>query len=80
MRLLEALRLLWQGWKRIAKRIGDFQARVLLGLFYFAFLGPFAMGVRLRSDPLAIKKGSQKGWRPRAPIEGEPIDLAKRQF
>jgi hypothetical protein len=77
---MRALRTVWQGWKRLAKRIGDFQARVLLGVFYFALVGPFAIGMRLGSDPLAIKKGSQKGWRELARVEGTSIESAQRQF
>lgn len=77
---MRALRTAWQGWKRLAKRIGDFQARVLLGVFYFVLVGPFAIGVRFGSDPLAIKKGTQKGWRELPRVEGIPIDSAQRQF
>lgn len=78
--MLEALRRIWQVWKRIAKRIGDFQARIFLGIFYFVVFCPFALAVRWSSDPLAIKKESAKGWRPRHSAEGDPVELARRQF
>ncbi len=78
--MLGALQRVWQAWKRIAKHIGDFQARIFLVVFYFVFFCPFALAVRWGSDPLAIKKGSRKGWRPRPFREGDPIELAKRQF
>jgi hypothetical protein len=74
------LRSLWNGWKRVARRIGDFQARVLLTVFYYAILGPFALVLRWRSDPLAIKPGSERGWRPRAELAGPEIERARRQF
>lgn len=75
-----AMRRLWEWWKRVAKKFGDFQARVILLLFYFIVLGPFALGVRWGSAPLAIKLGSPRGWGPR-PEEGRPaMDCAKRQF
>lgn len=32
---LNILHSLWDGWKRVAKRIGDIHARILLTLFYF---------------------------------------------
>ncbi len=46
----------WQGWKRIARAIGNFQARVLLTIFYAVFVFPFGVAVRLFSDPLRIKR------------------------
>jgi hypothetical protein len=35
------LRRLWEGWKRMARRIGDLQARVMLTIFYVVILAPF---------------------------------------
>lgn len=67
-------------WKRIGKRIGDFQARVLLMLFYFLILGPFALAVRWGSDPLAIKARRSPGWHPRGHLEEAPMERATRQF
>jgi hypothetical protein len=32
------LKELWQGWVRVSKKIGDFQARLLLSLFYLVLL------------------------------------------
>jgi len=49
------LRAAWRGWKRIAEKIGHFQARVLWGLMYFVVVAPFAVGLKLFSDPLRIK-------------------------
>ena len=48
----------------MARRIGDFQARILLSLFYFVILGPFALVLR-RRDPLAIAAGRPRGLAPR---------------
>lgn len=70
----------WEWWKRVGKKIGDFQARLILILFYFVILGPFAMGVRWGSDPLRIKAATRRGWRIRADAEGSAIELARRQF
>jgi len=53
---METLKRLWQGWKRIAKKIGNFQSRVLLTIFYFTVVLPFGLAARLFSDPLRIKK------------------------
>lgn len=72
-------RVVWEWWKRAARKIGDFQARLILALFYFVILTPFALGIRLGGDPLAIKRRTPKGWRLR-PDEGDPVERAKRQF
>jgi hypothetical protein len=69
----------WKAWRRLARRIGDAQARVLLTVFYFVVLGPFALALRWRSDPLAIKPGAPAGWRPRREPEEPLLVRAQRQ-
>ena len=53
--MLNSLKKLWEAWKRIAHRIGDFQARVLLTVIYAVLVLPFGLAIRLFSDPLKIK-------------------------
>jgi hypothetical protein len=68
----------WREWTRIARRIGDFQARAILTAFYFVPLAPFALAVKWRGDPMAIKARTPKGWRP---VEDQrPSEAATRQF
>ena len=55
-------RRLWEGWKKIARIIGDFNARVILTIFYFVLLFPFAMLMKIFTDPLEIKKKAHTGW------------------
>ena len=74
------LRNLWEWWKRFGKRIGDIQARVLLTLFYFVILGPFALAIRWWSDPLAIREGAPRGWRSKVEDEATPVKQATKQF
>jgi hypothetical protein len=74
------LRTLWEAWKRGARWIADLQARVLLTVFYYVVLVPFALVLRWRSDPLAIKPGTAKGWRTRSESEATPLEQARRQF
>jgi hypothetical protein len=74
------VRTLWEGWKRVARKIGDFQARLLMTVFYFLILGPLAMMLRWRSDPLALKARSGRGWRDMEAKEGGPMERARRQF
>jgi hypothetical protein len=50
------LKRAWQAWKKIAHKIGNFQARVLLTLFYAVLVFPFGIALRLFSDPLCIKR------------------------
>ncbi len=73
-------RSLWELWKRAAKKIGDFQARVLLTLFYFVVLAPFALAVRWGSDPLALKAGAPRGWHPRGEEASASPDRVTRQY
>ncbi|HKN17303.1 MAG TPA: hypothetical protein VJX47_10190 [Candidatus Sulfotelmatobacter sp.] len=70
--MLKALKSLWEGWKKIAHKIGNFQARVLLTVFYAVLVLPFGLAARLFSDPLRIKK------RPTEWLDhpDEPADMA----
>jgi hypothetical protein len=53
---MKTLKRAWEAWKRIGKKIGNFQARVLLTIFYAVLMFPFGIAARLFSDPLRIKK------------------------
>jgi hypothetical protein len=74
------LRRFWDGWKRFGKRIGDIQARLLLTIFYYVLLAPFALALRRWGDPLGIKPGSAKGWHTKESGDGTPQQQATRQF
>jgi hypothetical protein len=69
---------LWQGWKRVARRIGDFQARVLLTIIYAIFVLPFGLAVRLFADPLRVKS-PPRGWLERSD-EPASMDWAHKQW
>lgn len=64
-------------WKRFAKRMGNFQARLLLGAMYFILVAPFALAGRFSADPLAAP-GSGSRWRARPPAP-PTLDHARRQ-
>ncbi len=68
-----------EAWKNAARWLGGLQARFLLGVFYFVFLGPFALLLRLTDDPLALKPGSPHGWSSRE-AWGDPAKRAGKQF
>lgn len=61
---------IWNGWKVIAHKIGNFQARIILLLFYFIVLAPFALIIK-RSDPMRLRRSSVHGWQLR-PAESSP--------
>ena len=50
------LKTLWRGWLFVAKKIGEVQSRIILTLVYFVVIGPFALMVRLFSDPLCLRR------------------------
>ena len=75
---MSKLKALWQGWQKVAKKIGDFQARLILTLFYFIFVIPIGLIARLFADPLALKKSSAH-WDKRESAPARMED-ARRQF
>jgi hypothetical protein len=50
------VKALWAAWTRLARGIGNFQARVLLTVIYILVLLPFGVCVRLFADTLRTKK------------------------
>ena len=71
------LKALWEAWKRVAHRIGNFQARVILTALYSVLLLPFGLAARLFSDPLRIKSRPSH-WTERAP-ETHDMNWAQKQ-
>jgi len=65
-------------WKRFARRMGNFQARLLLGAAYFLLVTPFALVGRFTADPLAAPAEGATRWRARAAAPGT-LDHARRQ-
>lgn len=70
---------LWEGWKRVAGKVADFQARLLLSGFYFLVAAPFALIVKWSSDPLSLGPRAPKGWQPRTAAPGSALERARRQ-
>jgi hypothetical protein len=50
------LKTLWRGWLVVARTIGHVQSFIILSLVYFVVMAPFAVVVRLFSDPLDAKE------------------------
>lgn len=59
--------------------IGDFQSRMLLTFFYFTIVIPFALLVRVITDPLGVRSRRTTGWVSR---RGDLTDLKsfRQQF
>jgi len=71
---------LWHSWKDFSQRMGNFQSRIILSLFFFIFVSPFALAVKIFSDPLSIKhQRSTSQWLPKKEIKNE-LEQYRRQF
>ena len=71
------LKRAWQAWKKIAHKIGNFQARVLLTIFYGVLVFPFGIATRLVADPLRIKRRPTE-WLD-YPDEAQDLHWARKQ-
>jgi hypothetical protein len=73
-------RLAWEGWKSFSARMGNYQGRMLLVLFYFAVITPWGFIVRFFSDPLHVRRTSTASyWIQRESLQAD-IEEAQRQF
>jgi len=72
---------LWQAWKGFARRMGNFQSRVLMAFLYFTVVLPFGLGVALLGDPLRLKPGAaESNWRPKHLPVKPSVAEAERQY
>ena len=72
-----ALAALWRGWSRLAHKVGNLQARILLTVVYALVVLPFGVLVRSFSDPLHIRKRPTQ-WLEH-PDEAHDLEWAQRQ-
>lgn len=72
------LRRLWEGWKRVGRVIGNFQARLMLTIFYIVLIAPLGLLVRVCADPMRIRHPRDK-WLHRDP-DGTDLIAAQRQW
>lgn len=70
-------RKLWRGWQGVARAFGTLLSRIVTTFIYFAAVTPFALGVKLFSDPLELKPGPSR-WT-ELPPPGD-LDEARRGF
>jgi hypothetical protein len=69
----------WERWKVVAHAIGNFQARVLLSVFYFIVVPPFALIVKVK-DPLGLRQRGRAGAWIERPVSDISSESARRQF
>jgi len=69
----------WERWQIIARINGDYIARLVVNLFFFTIMVPFALGVKFLTDPLSLRKNASSQWLPRKPV-GAKLDEARSQF
>jgi len=74
------IRRLWAGWKRFAQRMGNFQGRVLLAMFYFIAITPFGILVRLFGDPLRLKRRARSSFWLDRPEEEIDLERVRSQY
>jgi hypothetical protein len=80
MAKITLLKTAWEAWKRFGRKLGDFQARLILSLCYFIVVAPFSLLVRFFSDPLSLKPGTARGWIMRSDTKGTALERASQQF
>ena len=76
---MDLLKKLWKRWLVVGHVIGNFQAQVILSLFYFIVIFPLGIFFRFFADPLRMRKvtGSnfQKWEHPK-----ETLEEARKQY
>ena len=77
LKIWSGLKKFWEAWTRLARKIGNFQARILLTILYAIAVLPFGLLVRMFADPLRIKNPPAR-WLDH-PEETNDIRWARRQ-
>lgn len=73
------LRALWRAWLVLARRIGRFQSLLILSFVYFVVIAPFALVVRLFSDPLGLRTARSWHWLPLGDESMASLDAMRLQ-
>jgi hypothetical protein len=71
-------RSLWEGWKRVARKIGEVQAVIVFTVLYYCVIGPVGLVLQLLSDPLRLRARGGTHWVPRPGMHAT-LDRARRQ-
>jgi len=71
---------LWVVWVAFAFRMGNFQGRLILLLFYFTIVTPFGIINRFFRDPLYLKKPANDSFWFTLTAPEKKIEDARRQY
>lgn len=71
---------LWQGWLAVVRKIGYVQSQLVLTLIYFVLVAPFALAVRLFSDPLRLRRPSSWQWLSAHARSSATLNSVRQQF
>ncbi len=77
---MEWASILWGRWKAFARKLGVFQSRMILSIFYFLVIPPFAAVTKIFSDPLGLNKSGPAKWYPKEAKQENSVQKSKRQF
>ncbi len=70
----------WASFSAFSQRMGNYQSRMLLALFYFLIVFPFGIGVRLLSNPLRPRRpADESAWVARERADTS-LESARSQF
>ncbi|OGF68122.1 MAG: hypothetical protein A2Y62_01115 [Candidatus Fischerbacteria bacterium RBG_13_37_8] len=75
---MKLLKRIWEGWKTIAFKIGAFNAKILLTLFYFLILTIAAIPFKLTNDTLKMKRKYTTFWS--NTNAGTDLESLKKQY
>lgn len=67
-------------WRVFSYRMGTFQSKIVLSLFFFIFVSPFALGVKLFSNPLRLKKEARESFWEEKKTAKTDIEQSRRQY
>jgi len=74
------LKFLWQKWLIVARPIGNFQAQLILSLFYFIILAPVAIFLKFFADPLNLKPKQRSSNFEKWEHPKEDLEQARKQY
>ena len=73
------LKKFWRWWKPVAQAIGNFQAQLILSIFYVVLFSLVGIVYRILSDPFNMRKKVKSSFGPWA-YPKDTIETAHRQY
>jgi len=76
---MNLLKILWRRWLVIAQAVGNFQAQVILTIFYLIILLPVGFLIKLTINPFAVRlrgRSNFKKWE----HSNQTLEQARRQY